>query len=102
MKIFTISGVAGAVIAVAVGLAAGASAAPIQGGSAADVIADLQEQGYTVQLNGAQNDNPLSRCQVTGVEGLRGTMTASDITMMLLEPQQFDTVYVDIYCPKQN
>lgn len=102
MKILTVSGLAGVLMAAGVGVAAAASATPIQGGSAADVVADLQAQGYNVQLNGAQNDNPLSRCQVTGVDGLRGTMSPSSLMMMLLEPEQFDTVYVDIYCPKQN
>lgn len=85
------------------GLAAAAAAAPtIEGGSAADVVKLLQDSGYTVQLNGQPNGMQLSRCTVTGVEGLNGTMTMAAVMAMLMQPPEFDTVYVDISCPSSN
>ncbi|WP_163806560.1 hypothetical protein [Mycolicibacterium anyangense] len=54
--------------------------------SAADVVSELQGQGYDVQLNG-QLSGGLARCTVTGVHPtLRG-------------PMQPGTAYVDIDCP---
>lgn len=54
--------------------------------SAADVVSELQGQGYDVQLNG-QPSGGLARCTVTGVHPtLRGMM-------------QPGTAYVDIDCP---
>lgn len=74
-------------------LAAWATAAPANtwasartAGSAADVVSELQGQGYDVQLNGQPNGG-LARCTVTGVHPTsRGIM-------------QPGTAYVDIDCP---
>ena len=79
----------GILAATALGLAGAAAAAPLEGASAADTIKSLQDQGYSVQINGLANA-PLSKCRVTGVHGLSGTMVGS---------AEFDTVYVDISCP---
>lgn len=70
----------------AIGLAATASAAP-SGSPAADTIADLRAQGYTVQVNGTRN-GPLSNCSV---EAVRGTSNEAPGA----------TVYVDLSCPAE-
>lgn len=69
-----------------IGLAATASAAP-SGSPAADTIADLRAQGYTVQVNGTRN-GPLSNCSV---EAVRGTSNEAPGA----------TVYVDLSCPAE-
>ena len=71
----------------ALGLAAPASAAPTGGTSAVDTVAALQQQGYSVQLNGIA-DVPLSECIDKDVHGL------SDVRPT--------TAYVDISCPSDN
>jgi hypothetical protein len=81
----------GAMTAVTMGLAGVAEAASTEGSSAADTVNSLRSQGYNVQLNGAATA-PLSRCTVTGVSGLSGSMPAKEL----------DTVYVDISCPPTN
>ena len=54
--------------------------------SAADVVSELQSQGYDVQLNGQPN-GALAHCSVTGVhQTSRGQM-------------QPGTAYVDLDCP---
>jgi hypothetical protein len=69
----------------ALSLASPASAAPLGGAAADQVVQTLTARGYTVQINGAQ-DAPLDRCTVTDVDGLTGATPGS-------------TVYVDINCP---
>lgn len=96
--VFTVAGVVSVLTAGALGLAAVGSAEPIQGRTAADVISDLQGQGYAVQLNGQTNNTPLTKCKVTGVEGLRGTMSPEGMLVMTGSDGS-DTVYVDISCP---
>ena len=54
--------------------------------SAADIVSELQRQGYDVQLNGQPN-GALAQCTVTGVH-----QTAQG-------PAQFGTAYVDLDCP---
>lgn len=73
-------------VAGAIGLSATASAAP-SGSPAADTIADLRAQGYTVQVNGTRN-GPLSNCSV---EAVRGTSNEAPGA----------TVYVDLSCPAE-
>jgi hypothetical protein len=93
----------GALAAVGLGLAGAAAAdATIVGGSAADTVKALQDRGYTVQINGQPNGMQLSRCTVTDVNGLNGTMTMASLMKMLGQPSEFDTVYVDIACPDSN
>jgi len=86
----------GALAAAALGLAGASAAAPTGGSSAADTVKSLQDQGYSVQLNG-RADGPLSKCTVTGVHGLPNTDAAGRINST-----QFTTVYVDISCPSNS
>lgn len=61
--------------AAALGLAGTATAVPFGGSSAADTVATLPSQGFSVQINGTVNV-PLSRCTTTGVHGLPGPEAA--------------------------
>ena len=81
---------AGALAVTALGSAGVAEAAANTpyGGSAADTISTLQGQGYNVQLNGTA-PVPLSRCTVTGVDGVQSAP----------DPTRLNTVYVDFTCP---
>ncbi|HYO02790.1 MAG TPA: hypothetical protein VET27_13350 [Mycobacterium sp.] len=36
------------------------------------------------------------------LEGLNGTMTMASVMMMLMQPPEFDTVYVNVSCPPSN
>jgi hypothetical protein len=93
MKMFTIATVVAGAIAAAAWGPAGAAAAVVPSGSAADVAKALQDQGYSVQFNGTTN-GPLSEWTVTGVHGLT--------VMMMMEPGNPGTVYVDVSCPSSN
>lgn len=64
----------------------GMASASAYEGSAADTIAALVSQGYSVQLNGTINGS-LAQCTVTDVHGVAATAPAQG------------TVYVDIDCP---
>jgi hypothetical protein len=75
-----------AVVAAAIGMAGTASAAPLGGAAADQVVQNLQSRGFNVQINGA-SDAPLARCTVTDVDGLTGDVAPGS------------TVYVDINCP---
>ena len=68
---------------------------------AADVVEPLQDQGYSVQLNGPTN-GPISMCTVTGVHGLTATMPSDGNLMMKMEPAESGTVDVDLSCPPTN
>mgnify|MGYP001549783445 FL=1 len=82
-------------LAAALALAGTASASTTDAGSAADVIEALQQQGYSVQLNGTA-DVPLTECRATGVHGV------PDAAPNGLPTLRFTTVYVDISCPPDN
>ena len=102
-KFITAIATTGALALAGLGSAGAAAADPtINGGSAADVVKALQDRGYTVQINGQPNGMQLSRCTATGVEGLNGTMTMAGIMKMLMQPPEFDTVFVDVSCPPSN
>jgi hypothetical protein len=75
----------GLAVSATLGLASPASAAPLGGAEADQVVQTLTARGYDVQINGPQ-DAPLDRCTVTDVDGLSGATPGS-------------TVYVDINCP---
>jgi hypothetical protein len=66
-----------------------------EGASAADVIADLQDQGYDVQINWDRGVSsvPLSECWSTGVNNPNRTGGP---------PEGFTTVYVDVACPSDD
>lgn len=87
------------VIATALIAAPAATADPLShdgyGISAADTIADLQDQGYDVQINwvrGVSNE-PLSECWSTGVNNPNRSGGP---------PTGFTTVYVDVACPDDD
>jgi hypothetical protein len=84
--------------AATVGLANAAAAAPGGPGgfgNAQDTISALQAQGFNVQLNGAAV-YPLSGCEVTGIEGMHDSNISS--AGAIIDPTQFTTVSVDIFC----
>jgi len=55
---------------------------------ARQVVTTLQTMGYSVQINGATNNMPLSACRVTGVDGLTTIPSGS--------------VFVDVSCANGN
>ena len=92
----SVAAMLGAAIAGAtLGLAGPAAAAPSGFGNAQDTVNALQSQGFNVILNGA-TAFPLSSCKVTGIEGLNSSNI--DSSGHRIDPNQFDTVYVDISC----
>ena len=80
---------------VGLGLAAPASAADAKTRSPADVIAQLEDQGHHVQLNGSSNV-PLSQCKLTGVHGLNDSNL--DTSGNRIDSDLYTTVYVDVVC----
>ena len=93
MKRFVFTAATFCALAVAsLGLSGAATAAPLGGSSANDVVNQLSAQGYSVQINGDQNA-PLSECTVTGVSGLSGT----DSNGRAIKADG-STVYVGVSC----
>ena len=93
---FSVAAILGASITgVTLGLAGPAAAAPSGFGNAQDTVNALQSQGFNVILNGA-TAFPLSSCKVTGIEGLNSSNI--DSAGRRIDPNKFDTVYVDISC----
>ena len=92
---------AGAAVSVAAApIAAADTILPVPGnGPASDAIQQVQAAGYNVSINWLEGhpNVPLSECKVTGISGLRVTMTSTD--MLLMEPAGVDTAYVDVTCP---
>ena len=86
----------GALTAGAIGLAGAAAAFPSDG-SAEDTVKSLQDKGFNVQLNGSVNGQPLSKCTVTGVNGLRNSNV--DASGAVIDRTQIATVSVDVACP---
>jgi hypothetical protein len=80
--------------AVALGCAPAAAADPssLAGQPADTAVADLQAQGYNVQINWVTgfDTKPLSDCRVTGVNDPGDTAPTEGT---------FTTVYVDVACP---
>lgn len=73
---------------------------PVPGnGPASDAITQLQSAGYNVMINWLEGhpNVPLSECKVTGISGLRVSMTSDGAMMM--QPASFDNAYVDVACP---
>jgi hypothetical protein len=98
MKNFAIAiGAAGALAAAALGLAGAAVAAPSGLGSASDIVKGLEQQGYTVMVNGNRSA-PLSECGVTAIHN----PARSEWTPASGRVTQFTTVFVDISCPSNN
>jgi hypothetical protein len=106
---FTRSSAAAGLVApafVAVSIAAGAvfagavaAAGPVWplpgGGSASDTIADLEDQGYNVQINwvNGRSTTPLSQCSVSAIHNPNRSTDP---------PDTFTTVYVDVSCPDDD
>lgn len=84
----------------ALGLAGAAAAAPISANSSAsDTVKDLTAEGYNVQINGPVGAS-LSDCMVSDVHGLSDSNSDSDGRP--IDPTQFLTAYVDIYCSDES
>ena len=96
-----LTAIAGAALATALVAPGQASAVP-PSGSAADVVQALQDQGYSVQLNGSPLGQPLARCLVTGVHGLVVMMMPDGALMMQMDKSNPGDVFVDISCPSSN
>jgi hypothetical protein len=92
--------VASATLFTALATADTAAAIP-PSGTAADVVKALQDQGYSVQLNGPVI-GPLSRCAVNGVHGLVVMMMPDGSLMMQMDPSNPGAVFVDVSCPSSN
>jgi hypothetical protein len=87
----------GAMSAAGLGFAGTAVAVPFGGSNAADAVATLQSQGFSVQLNGSVNV-PLSRCTVTGVHGLPGPEVAGRQGSPSTGEPGSGVVFVDVDC----
>ncbi|MDH6196836.1 hypothetical protein M2272_003489 [Mycobacterium frederiksbergense] len=74
------------------GAAGPALAAPSAGTKAPDVVRELTDAGYAVQING-DNGVPLPQCTVTGVHGIPAAGT---------NPVQSTTAYVDVECEAEG
>ena len=95
---------AAAGVLAAVGLApAGLAAADPPTASAADVVVQhLKDEGYAVSFNMPSN-MALSRCTVSGIDGLNATMSSDGNIMMMMGPDSRNTtVYVTLNCPDSN
>jgi hypothetical protein len=93
--VISVLGAAAAALMAAPGVAAEPLMPAQDGASAADTIADLQDQGYDVQINWVRgvSSDPLSECWTTAVHNpnrLGGP------------PTGFTTVYVDVACPDHD
>jgi hypothetical protein len=98
MKMFIAAACLGTLGVAALGMAGETAAAPsgfANFGNAQDTVNALQAKGYNVQVNGA-TAFPLSSCRVLGVEGLNNSNI--DSAGSRIDPTQFDTVYVDVWC----
>ena len=88
----------GAMSTSALGLAGPSAAVPFGGSSAADTVATLQSQGFSVQINGTVNV-PLNRCVITtGVHGLPGPEAAGRQGSPATGEQGSGVVFVDVDC----
>jgi hypothetical protein len=78
-------------------LAGTASAAPVPHNSATEAISQLEDLGYTVQVNvlNGPRSSLLSECSVDSISGRAGT----DSNGQTLTPAQAGTVHVNINCP---
>jgi hypothetical protein len=99
-KITLTAAVVGATLITAL-TGAGTAAAIPPSGTAADVVKALQDEGYSVQLNGSVI-GPLSRCTVNGVHGLVVMMMPDGTLMMQMDPSNPGDVFVDVSCPSSN
>lgn len=96
-RIVIATAVIGTLTAATLGMASAASAAPVSHNSASEAISQLQELGYTVQVNvvNGPQSSLLSECSVADISGRAGT----DSNGRPLTPAQAGVVHVDINCP---
>jgi hypothetical protein len=98
-RIFRLSAVAlGCVASIAgIPVATADPVSPVAGdSSAADVISELEDQGYSVAINwvSGQSTRPLSTCRVLAIHNPdRGPDSV---------PMKSTTVYVDVSCPQDD
>ncbi|MGI9164303.1 MAG: hypothetical protein ACR2JI_15470 [Mycobacterium sp.] len=93
---------AAAVAGIAAATLGSAGYAAADSTNAADIVAQLQGQGYTVQFNMPSEMN-LSRCTVSGVSGLTVMMMSDGSLMsMMAPPGSRGTAYVTLNCPDSN
>jgi hypothetical protein len=102
MRTTAITTIAAAVLLAATAVVtSGAAGAVPTSGTASDVVKALQDQGYNVQFNQSPT-MPLSRCTVSGVNGLTVIMTSEGNLMMMMQAGHSDSVYVDLSCPASD
>ena len=101
-KIIAMCG-AGYLAAVALWGSAGVSMADTPTGSGADAIVQhLTDEGYTVQFN-MPSTMTLSRCTVSGINGLTVMMSPDGNLMAMMAPAgSRGDVYVTLNCPDTN
>ena len=100
-KINLTAAIVGATMVTALATAGVAAGVP-PSGTAADVVKALQDQGYSVQLNGPVSGQ-LSRCiHHPGVHGLVVMMMADGSLMMQMDPTNPGYVFVDGAYPLSN
>jgi hypothetical protein len=86
----------------AITVVAPAAPASADSGSAADIVAMLQAQGYSVAFN-MPSEMALYRCTVSGVRGIPVMMMSDGALMVSMgTPNPNTTVYVDLDCPDSN
>jgi hypothetical protein len=95
MRTMTTAVAACAGLFLTLGIGAAANASAMASRSATDTIANLEAEGYHVQVNGPRS-SPLSYCSVTDVHGLRNSNVDDDGN--LIDKDLHTTVYVDIAC----
>ncbi|MCX8559295.1 hypothetical protein OS122_00085 [Mycolicibacterium mucogenicum] len=96
MKRHSVMAAAAGALAVSLALAPQAAADTYNtGGSAADVINNLQAEGYLVQINWTNGFDvkPLDTCWVTGVNNPGNFKPGGPVAA---------TVYVDVQCPNHE
>ena len=91
---------AGILATAGLGLASTASAAPVSHNSATEAIGQLQDLGYTVQVNvvNGPESSLLSECSVDSISGRAGTDPAGQS----LTPAEAGTVHVNVNCPSDE
>jgi hypothetical protein len=91
---------AGVLTVTALGFASSAAAAPVSHNTAAEAISQLQELGYTVQVNvvNGPKSSLLSECSVDSISGRAGT----DSNGQPITPAQAGVVHVNINCPSDE
>jgi hypothetical protein len=91
---------AGIIATTGFGLSGAASAAPVSHNSASEAIGQLEELGYTVQVNvvNGPRSSLLSECSVDSISGRAGT----DSNGQPISPAQAGVVHVNINCPSDE